>query len=201
MGKGSLVKKLGKPCTKSWTLYGQQLNLELLKENSIDYRTGGTNCYFVEDNLILIRICILVVGLLLIQKVLVFWFNGMKIYGLYCLCNVYVSFFISCFCVFLGAATVLIFFLNAFVLYLHLEHVQRMSFCRCFLIFNPAFFCVDKGVILCLKIKNPSTTTKNLSGSTCYTPEVYRNRSRSRSQANFSGAGLDSELSLTSKLE
>ena len=32
-------------------------------------------------------------------------------------------------------------------------------------------------------------------------PEMYRSRSRNRNQANFSGAGLDSELSLTSKLE
>ena len=31
--------------------------------------------------------------------------------------------------------------------------------------------------------------------------EMFRSRSRSRSQANFSAAGLDSELSLTSKLE
>ena len=59
----------------------------------------------------------------------------------------------------LGAATGLIFFLNAFVLYFHLQHVQRVSFCRCFLIFNPAVFCVDDGVVLWLKIKNPTTTT------------------------------------------
>ena len=39
----------------------------------------------------------------------------------------------------IGAATVLI-FLNAFVPYFHLEHVQRISFCRCFLIVNPAVF-------------------------------------------------------------
>ena len=32
-------------------------------------------------------------------------------------------------------------------------------------------------------------------------PEMFRSRSRSQSQTNFSGAGLDSELSLTSKLE
>ena len=84
----------------------------------------------------------------------------MKIYRLHCLCNVYVLFLISCFCVvFLGAATVLIFFLNALVLYFYLEHVQRITFCRCFLIFNPAVFCVDDGVILWLKIKNPTTTT------------------------------------------
>ena len=50
------------------------------------------------------------------------------------------------------------FFLNAFVLYFHLEHVQRISFCRCFLIFNPVVFCVDDGVILWLKIKNPTPT-------------------------------------------
>ena len=49
-------------------------------------------------------------------------------------------------------------FLNAFVLYFHLEYVQRVSFCRCFLIFNPAVYCVDDGVILWLKIKNPTTT-------------------------------------------
>ena len=35
----------------------------------------------------------------------------------------------------------------------------------------------------------------------CRRSEMYRSRSRSRSQANFFGAGLDSELSLTSKLE
>ena len=59
----------------------------------------------------------------------------------------------------LGAATVLIFFfLNAFVLYFYLEHVQRIMFCRCFLIFNQAVFCVDDGVVLWLKIKNPTTT-------------------------------------------
>ena len=32
-------------------------------------------------------------------------------------------------------------------------------FCRCFLIFNPVVFCVDDGVILWLKIKNPTATT------------------------------------------
>ena len=51
------------------------------------------------------------------------------------------------------------FFLNALVLYFYLEHVQRITFCHCFLIFNPAVFCVDDGVILWLKIKNPTTTT------------------------------------------
>ena len=40
----------------------------------------------------------------------------------------------------LGAATVLIFFLNALVLCFYLEHVQRITFCRCFLIFNQAVF-------------------------------------------------------------
>ena len=50
-------------------------------------------------------------------------------------------------------------FLNASVLYFYLEHVQRVTFCRCFLIFNPAVFCVDDGVILWLKIKNSTTTT------------------------------------------
>ena len=50
-------------------------------------------------------------------------------------------------------------FLNALALYFYLEHVQRIAFCRCFLIFNPAVFCVDDGVILWLKIKNPTTTT------------------------------------------
>ena len=59
---------------------------------------------------------------------------------------------------YLGAATELI-FLNALVLYFHLEHVQRITFCCCFLIFNPAVFCVDDGVILWLKIKNPTTDT------------------------------------------
>ena len=53
---------------------------------------------------------------------------------------------------FLGAATVLI-FLNALVLCFYLEHVQRITFCRCFLSFNPAIFCVDDGVVLWLKIK------------------------------------------------
>ena len=86
----------------------------------------------------------------------------MKIYRLHCLCNVYVLFFIFCFrVVFLGAATVLIFFLNALVLYFCLEHVQRITFCRCFLIFNQAVFCIDDGVVLWLKIKNPTTTTNN----------------------------------------
>ena len=81
------------------------------------------------------------------------WFNGMKIYRLHCLCNVYVLFFIFCFrVVLLGAATVLIFFLNPLVLYFYLEHVQRITFCRCFLIFNQAVFCVDDGVVLWLKI-------------------------------------------------
>ena len=51
-------------------------------------------------------------------------------------------------------------FLNALVLYFYHEHVQRITFCRCFLIFNPAVFCVDDGVILWLKIKNPTTTTQ-----------------------------------------
>ena len=32
------------------------------------------------------------------------------------------------------------FFLNALVLYFYLEHVQRITFCRCFLIFNQAVF-------------------------------------------------------------
>ena len=51
------------------------------------------------------------------------------------------------------------FFLNALVLYFYLEHVQRTTFCRCFLIFNPGVFCVDNGIILWLNIKNPATTT------------------------------------------
>ena len=51
------------------------------------------------------------------------------------------------------------FFLNALVLYFYLEHVQRITFCRCFLIFNQAVFCVNDGVLLWLKIKNPTTTT------------------------------------------
>ena len=50
------------------------------------------------------------------------------------------------------------FFLNALVLYFYLEHVQRITFCHCFLIFNAADFCVDDGVILWLKIKDPTTT-------------------------------------------
>ena len=45
------------------------------------------------------------------------------------------------------------FFLNALVLCFYLEHVQRITFCRCFLIFNQAVFCVDDGVVLWLKIK------------------------------------------------
>ena len=53
----------------------------------------------------------------------------------------------------------LIFFLNALVLYFYLEHVQRITFCRCFLIFNQAVFCVNDGFVLWLKIKNPTTTT------------------------------------------
>ena len=51
-----------------------------------------------------------------------------------------------------GAATVLNFFLNALVLCFYLEHVQRITFYRCFLIFNQAVFCVDDGVVLRLKI-------------------------------------------------
>ena len=47
----------------------------------------------------------------------------------------------------------LIFFLNALVLCFYYEHVQRITFCRCFLIFNQAVFCVDDGVVLWLKIK------------------------------------------------
>ena len=116
-----------------------------------------TNCYFVDDNLILTSICILVV--LLIQKVLlVSWFNGMKIYRLSCLCMFcfYFLFFIVFFFFFLGAATVL--FLIAFVLYFHLEHVQHISFCRCFLIFNSVVLCVDDGIILWLKVKNSTST-------------------------------------------
>ena len=78
----------------------------------------------------------------------------MKIKRLHCLCNVYVLLFIFCFrVVFLGAATVLIFFLNALVLCFCLEHVQRITFCRCFHIFNQAVFCVDDGVVLWLKKK------------------------------------------------
>ena len=57
----------------------------------------------------------------------------------------------------------LIFFLNALVLYFYLEHVQRITFCRCFLIFNQAVFCVDDGVVIWLKIKNPTTTTTKFS--------------------------------------
>ena len=53
----------------------------------------------------------------------------------------------------------LIFFFNALVLYFYLEHVQRITFCRCFLIFNQAVFCVDDGVVLWLKMKNPTITT------------------------------------------
>ena len=45
------------------------------------------------------------------------------------------------------------FFFNALVLCFYLEHVQRMTFCRCFLIFNQAGFCIDDGVVLWLKIK------------------------------------------------
>ena len=56
----------------------------------------------------------------------------------------------------------LIFFSNALVLYFYLEHVQRITFCRCFLIFNQAVFCVDDGLVLWLKIKNPTTTTTML---------------------------------------
>ena len=55
------------------------------------------------------------------------------------------------------------FFLNALVLYFYLEHVQRITFCRCFLIFNQAVFCVDDGVVLWLKIKNPTTKKKSTS--------------------------------------
>ena len=54
------------------------------------------------------------------------------------------------------------FFSNALVLCFYLEHVQRITFCRCFLIFNQAVFCVDDGVVLWLKIKKillPTTTT------------------------------------------
>ena len=48
--------------------------------------------------------------------------------------------------IYLGTATVLI-SVNALVLYFHLEHVQRITFSRCFLIFNPAVLCVVEGVI------------------------------------------------------
>ena len=73
-----------------------------------------------------------------------------------CMCCFLFSVFVL---FFLGAATVLIFFLNALVLYFYLEHVQRITFCRCFLIFNQAVFCADDGVVLWLKIKNTTTTT------------------------------------------
>ena len=76
------------------------------------------------------------------------------------------SVFVFFFYFFLRPATVLIFF-NAFVLYFHLEHVQRISFCRCFFIFNPAVVSVDNGVVLWLKIKNPATTANVV--SRCYT--------------------------------
>ena len=109
----------------------------------------------------------------------------MKIFRLHCLCNVYVLYFIFCFrVVCLGAATVLIFFLNALVLYFYLEHVQRITFCRCFLIFNQAVFCVDDGVVLWLKIKIllhcfmeyntlTKTVTKTKIGSAKHRSEVY----------------------------
>ena len=72
----------------------------------------------------------------------------------------YVLFFIFCFrVVFFRCCDRANFFLNALVLYFYLEHVQRITFCRCFLIFNQAVFCVDDGVVLWLKIKNPTTTT------------------------------------------
>ena len=83
----------------------------------------------------------------------------MKIYRLHCLRNVFYFLFLCCFL--LGAATVLIFFFKALVLYFYLEHVKRVTFCRCFPIFNPADFCVDDGVILWLKTKNPTTLTTN----------------------------------------
>ena len=51
------------------------------------------------------------------------------------------------------------FFLNALVLCFYLEHVQRITFCRCFLIFDQAVFCVDDGVVLWLKIKKNPTPT------------------------------------------
>ena len=38
-------------------------------------------------------------------------------------------------------------FFYPFFLYVYLKHVQRISFCCCFLIFNPAVFCADNGVI------------------------------------------------------
>ena len=48
-------------------------------------------------------------------------------------------------------------FFYAFVPYFHLVYVQRTSFCHCFLIFNPAVFYVDDGVISWLKkIRNLS---------------------------------------------
>ena len=61
-----------------------------------------------------------------------------------------------------------IFFLNALVLYFYLEHIQRITFCCCFLIFNQAVFCVDDGVVLWLKIKKPTTTTTMSLHFGCY---------------------------------
>ena len=76
--------------TTSWILYEQKLNSELLKENSTDYRTGGTMrmIYLIKN--------LHTSGIINTEGS---WFNGMKTYRLYCLCNVYVLFFTSCFCV------------------------------------------------------------------------------------------------------
>ena len=61
--------------------------------------------------------------------------------------------------VFFGGFSDRAYFFKRFNCVFFLEHVQRITFCRCFLIFNPAVFCVDDGVNLRLKIKNPTTTT------------------------------------------
>ena len=45
-----------------------------------------------------------------------------------------------------------------------------ISFCRCFLIFNSVVFCVDDGVILWLKMLNPTFTTKCYANGQRYGP-------------------------------
>ena len=67
----------------------------------------------------------------------------------------------------------LIFFLNALVLCFCLEHVQLITFCRCFLIFNQAVFCVDDGVVLWLKIKKSYYLLLPARGSGSMLPENF----------------------------
>ena len=59
--------------------------------------------------------------------------------------------------------------------YFYLEHVQRITFCRCFLIFNQAVFCVDDGVVLWLKIKKSYYYYSLLFHTMPYYPILFHN--------------------------